>query len=88
MSDEITGIVIASIAKIKEIAPETIKLDSSFEDLKMDSLDGLDLFFQLEEAFDLTITDERARSLRTVLDIVKEIEKLQLERNAGSSVQN
>ncbi len=88
MSDEITGIVVASIAKIKEIAPETIKLDSSFEDLKMDSLDGLDLFFQLEEAFDLTITDERARSLRTVRDIVKEIEKLRLERNAGLPVQS
>jgi acyl carrier protein len=87
VSDEITGLVVASIARIKGIAPETIRLDSAFEDLKMDSLDGLDLFFELEEAFDLTITDERARSLRTVRDIVGEIEKLRSEQNAGSPVQ-
>jgi acyl carrier protein len=85
--DEITGVVIASITKIKEIAPETVNLDSSFEDLKMDSLDGLDLFFELEEAFDLTIADERARSLRTVRDIVMEIEKLRSERNADFPAQ-
>lgn len=88
MSDEIVGVVIAAIAKIKKIAPETIKLESTFKDLKMDSLDGLDLFFELEEAFDLTITDERARSLRTVRDIVEEIEKLRSEQNTGSPAKN
>jgi acyl carrier protein len=88
VSDEITEIIVASIAKLKELSPEAIKPDSSFEDLKMDSLDGLDLFFELEEKFDLTITDERARSLRTVRDIVNEIEKLQSERNAGSPVRS
>ena len=78
----IIGKVLASIAKIKGIAPGDIGLDSTFEELKMDSLDGLDLFFELEEAFDLTISDERARSLRTVRNIVEEIEKLLSDRNA------
>ena len=87
MSDEIIGIVAASIAKIKKINPEAIRLDSTLEELKMDSLDGLDLFFKLEEAFDLTIPDDRARSLRSVRSIVEEIQKLLLERNPGSPVQ-
>ncbi len=88
MSDQIIGTVLTSIGKIKKIAPGTIRLDSTFEELKMDSLDGLDLFFELEEAFDLTIPDERARSLHTVRDIVGEIEKLLAGCGPGAPVQN
>jgi acyl carrier protein len=87
LSDEIFGIVAASTAEIKKIDPEAIRLDSTLEELKMDSLDGLDLFFKLEEAFDLTIPDDRARSLRTVRSIVEEIEKLLSERRPDSPVQ-
>jgi acyl carrier protein len=87
LSDEIIEKVLASIAKIKGIAPGNIGPDSTFEELKMDSLDGLNLFFELEEAFDLTIPDERARSLRTVRNIVEEIEKLLSERNSGFPIQ-
>jgi acyl carrier protein len=88
LSDEIAGIVVASIAKIKDISPEKVGLDSTFEELRMDSLDGLDLFFQLEEVFDLTIPDERARSLRTVRNIVDEIEKLLLEQKINTPIQS
>jgi acyl carrier protein len=82
------GTVLTSIGKIKKIPPRTIRLDSTFEELKMDSLDGLDLCFELEEAFDLTIPDDRVRSLRTVRDIVEEVEKLISERKPGAPVQN
>ena len=88
MSDAVTEKVIELIAKMKEISPETIMLDSTFQDLKMDSLDGLDLFFELEEAFDLTIPDDRTRSLRTVGNIVEELEKLLSNQNAKASIQN
>ena len=87
MPDEIIGKVVASIAEVKKISPDGIRLDSTFEELRMDSLDGLDLFFQLEEAFDLTIPDDKARSLRTVRNIVEEIEKLLLARKENSPVQ-
>jgi acyl carrier protein len=87
LSDEIAGVVVAAIAELKEIAPETIRMDSTFEELRMDSLDGLDLFFRLEEAYDLTIPDERARTLRTVQNIVEEIEKLLSEQKHNSPVQ-
>lgn len=82
MSEKIAETVIISIAKIKKIDPDTVKLSSTFEELNMDSLDGLDVFFELEEAFDLTIPDDRARSLRTVGNIVNEIEKLLVEQKA------
>ena len=57
MSDTVTRKVIALVAKTKKIAPEAITLDSTLEELKLDSLDGLNLFFELEEAFDLSIPD-------------------------------
>lgn len=82
LGEKIAKTVIASIARIKNIDPGSVKLSSTFEELKMDSLDGLDVFFDLEEVFDLTIPDERARSLRTVGDIVAEIQKLLLEQKA------
>jgi acyl carrier protein len=91
MSDKVAKKVIALIAKSKGIAPETITLDSSLEELKMDSLDGLNLFFELEEAFDLNIPDDRAQSLRSVRQIVEELERLISDSNTaktGAIVQN
>ncbi len=85
MSNAIAGKVIALVAKTKNIAPETITMDSTFEELKMDSLDGLDLFFELEEAFDLSIPDDRARLLRSVRNVVEEIERLISGRDAQNT---
>ena len=76
MSDEVAQKVIAAIAKMKKIAPETISLDSSLEELKIDSLDGLNLFFDLEEAFDINIPDEGAKTMRSVRQIVEGLEQL------------
>ncbi len=88
MSNAVIERVIGLIADIKQISPNTITLDSTFQDLKMDSLDGLDLFFELEEAFDLTIPDDRTRSLRNVGNIVEELQKLISEQHAVSPAQN
>jgi len=88
LSSEIAGVVVGSISRIKKIAPETVRLESTFEELRMDSLDGLDLLYELEEAFDLTISDDRARSLRSVRSIVEEIEKLFSERSPHVPAEN
>ena len=86
MSNALVEKVIGLIAAIKAIPPDSIRLDSTFQDLKMDSLDGLDLFFELEEAFDLTIPDDRARSMRTVGNVVEELQKLISEQRTSSVV--
>jgi acyl carrier protein len=88
VSDEIVETVIGAIGRVKKIAPESVSLDSTFEELKMDSLDGLDLLFELEEAFDLTIADERARSLRSVRGVVEEIRTLISERSRTLPAEN
>jgi len=85
MSDTVAEKVIAAIAKTKRIPAESITLDSSLEALKIDSLDGLNLFFDLEEIFDVNIPDEAARKQRSVREIVEGIEQLLAARNAPAS---
>jgi len=60
-------------------------MDSTLDELKIDSLDGLNLFFELEEAFDMTISDEQARAMRSVGQVVQEIQRLLADRNASQT---
>lgn len=55
---------------------EDIKLETEIEDLKLDSLDKIELLMALEEEFDVEISDEKAELVKTVADIVKTIRQL------------
>ncbi len=51
---------------------DTITLETSLkEDLELDSLDAVDLNMALEEAFEVSISDEELAGLKTVDDIIK-----------------
>jgi acyl carrier protein len=78
----VAQVVIEAIARAKKIPAETITLDSRLTELKIDSLDGLNLFFELEESLDLTIPDDKAKSMRTVGEIVAGLEQLVAIKNA------
>jgi acyl carrier protein len=75
--------VIAVIAKSQRIPVETVKLDSTFEELKIDSLDGINIVFALENEFGITIPDEGVQNLRSVRETVDGIEKLLQEKAAA-----
>jgi acyl carrier protein len=62
--------IIAAIAAARKIQPGRISLDSTFEELGVDSLDSLTILFALEERFDISIPDEAAREMRTVREVV------------------
>jgi acyl carrier protein len=82
MSDELTAAddiitrVTGVIAKTQHISPETVTIDSTFEELKIDSLDGINILFALESEFDVDIPDDAARQIRSIRDAVAGIEKL------------
>ena len=61
---------IAVIAKFREIPEDQITLETSLEELKMDSLDGLNLIFELEEEFDIMIPDDKALKMKTIGNMV------------------
>ena len=82
MPDQITERVIQVIVKTQHIEPESVKAESTFEELKIDSLDGLQILFALEEEFNVSIPDESAKQLRSVADIANGIRTLVAEPSA------
>ncbi len=76
MTDELIARVTAVIAKTQHIPQESITIDSTFEELKIDSLDGINLLFAIESEFDVDIPDDAARQIRSVRQMAEGIEKL------------
>lgn len=76
MPDEIEDKVIATLASVKHIPKEKITLESSLVDLGFDSLDTISMLFELESAFQISIPDDKARSIRYVHEIVAGIRTL------------
>ncbi|MBM3774162.1 MAG: acyl carrier protein [Acidobacteria bacterium] len=68
--------VISVIAETQRLGKEKVSLDSSFEELGMDSMDGVNVLFALENEFDINIPDEEARAVRTVRGMAEGVAKL------------
>lgn len=76
MPDEVTRKVIAVIAETMHVPADTIQPESSFADLGIDSLDGINIVFGLEKEFGISVADDAARELRSVADVVDGIRSL------------
>lgn len=68
--EKVAGILAGNLG----IDASKITLESTFEDLGLDSLDTVDLLMSIEEEFGVSI--EPSESLKTVGDVVNEIKKL------------
>jgi acyl carrier protein len=73
---ELAARVAAVIAKTQKIPAESVTVDKTFEDLKIDSLDGINILFALEEEFKIDIPDDAANKIRSVGEMVDGLEKL------------
>ena len=76
MPDDVMSRVIRIIAETQRIPAEGIKPESTFEELKIDSLDGINIVFGIENEFNISIPDDAAKSLRSVRDVAEGVEKL------------
>ena len=70
MTDDLTGKVIAILAAVKRVPAETIKPEATLEELGIDSLDKVNILFELESAFNVDIPDLEARKIATVREMV------------------
>ena len=68
--------VIGVFAKFKKVDPSEIGLDTTFDELGLDSLDGLNLIFELEEEFDIMVPDDKVQEMRSVRQAVEGVEML------------
>ena len=82
MPDDLSQRVISVIAATQHIAVEKITEESAFQELGIDSLDGINILFALEKEFNINIPDDEAPNIRTVHDAVEGVRKL-LERGEG-----
>ena len=72
-SSEIGRRAIAAIARAKHQRPETIRAETTFEELGIDSLDSIEVLFELEEEFDLEIPDDVAQGVDSVGEVIERL---------------
>jgi acyl carrier protein len=62
--------VIEIITREQHLEPGTVKPDSTFAELGIDSLDGVNILFALEQEFKIDIPDSIAQNMRSVSQVV------------------
>jgi acyl carrier protein len=82
--DDIATRCIELVAKSKNLPPSSVTLESTFDELSLDSLDKINLSFAVEEVFHIEIPDESLNSLKTVGDVVRGVERLRAARPADA----
>jgi acyl carrier protein len=76
MSEDVLRRVVRVIAETQRIPEESISPESTFQELQIDSLDGINIVFAIENEFNISVPDEAAKSLRSVRDVAAGVEKL------------
>jgi acyl carrier protein len=76
MVDSVQDRVLKIIANTRRIPLESVRLDSSFEELGIDSLDRLNILFDLESEFDIEIDDEEAKKVQNIPQMIAGVEHL------------
>ncbi len=84
MSESTQDRVLKVIANTRRIPVASVRPDSTFEELGIDSLDRLNILFDLESEFDIQIDDEEAKKVQNIPQMIAGIEHL-LALKSGSS---
>lgn len=85
MSDEFIQRIRNVIANSQKLPLEKVTIDSTFQDLGIDSMDAVNILFGLESEFDINIPDEEVKEIRTVRQMAEGVEKLVALKAAGSA---
>lgn len=80
-SDELTSRILGIIAETQRKDPSQVTLDSSFEELGIDSMDGVNIVFALENEFDINVPDEEVKNIRSVCEMVEGVTRLVEAKN-------
>ena len=77
--------VLKVIALTKRLPRESVTPESSFEALGIDSLDRLNILFDLESEFDIEINDEDAKRVENIPQMVAGVLVLVEAKNSGGA---
>lgn len=68
--------VIEIIVREQHLDPNAVTIDSTFEELGIDSLDGVNILFALEEEFKIDVPDTVAQNMRSVRQVVDSLTRV------------
>lgn len=83
MSETLEEQVIRIIAESKNMDAAGITTETPMEELGLDSLDGMSIIFDLENAFEIEIPEDAPEKARTVGDLVEGVRALVEARGAA-----
>jgi acyl carrier protein len=84
--DELTQRILHIIAETQRKDPAQVTIDSSFEELGIDSMDGVNIVFALENEFGINVPDEEVKKIHSVRDMVEGVLRLiELRGDEGSA---
>ena len=81
MSDAITEKVLDLLASTKRVPREQVSVNSTFAELGLDSLDAINLIFEVESQFDISVPDDVANSIHSVPELVEKLKLLLAEKS-------
>lgn len=85
MSESVQDRVLRVIAVKQRLPVESVTPDSTFEQLGIDSLDRLNILFDLEGEFDIQIDDEEAKKVTNMREMIAGIQHLVDQKEQASS---
>ena len=68
--------VIDIIAREQHLDPGTVRLDSTFAELGIDSLDGINIVFALETEMNISVPDNVALMMKSVRQVVDSLTRV------------
>ncbi len=83
LTQDVEERVIKVIALTKRLPRESVTLQSSFESLGIDSLDRLNILFDLESEFDIEINDEDAKRVENIPQMITGVLTLLAAKTEG-----
>ena len=81
--DAVASKVLEIIAKQKRIPADQVTIDSTFQELGLDSLDAVNILFELEGEFNISISDDQARQIKNVRQMVEGVTALVTEKKTA-----
>lgn len=85
VSPEVLERVLRTLAETQKIPVETVTADATFEQLGIDSLDGINILFALENEFSISIPDESARQVKDLRELAAGVQRLLDEKAAPAA---
>jgi acyl carrier protein len=74
--EEVASRVLGIIAHNQRKELSLVTIESSFEELGIDSMDAVNIVFAIENEFNVNVPDEEMKNIRSVRDIVEGVQKL------------